>query len=287
MIFEKAVPKDINMLTELRIAYLQEDLGEMTEADLELIKSSLPCYYEKHINKDLLVYVARNKEDIISCAFLLIVEKPMSPSFITGKTGTVLNVYTKPEYRNKGYAKKLISMMLEDAAAQGVSVIELKSTEDGYSLYKAVGFEDVGAKYHNMKIVLQQLVRRHHMEEKITLCGDNCIECPRYNANSEEELRNVAELWYRVGWRDCVVSNEEIRCEGCSSHKQCTYHLVECTKEHNVDKCNQCVEFPCEKIDHMLERSKEYQKRCKVVCLDAEYDMLEKAFFNKENNLRK
>lgn len=287
MIFEKAVPKDINMLTELRIAYLQEDLGEMTEADLELIKSSLPCYYEKHINKDLLVYVARNKEDIISCAFLLIVEKPMSPSFITGKTGTVLNVYTKPEYRNKGYAKKLISMMLEDAAAQGVSVIELKSTEDGYSLYKAVGFEDVGAKYHNMKIVLQQLVRRHHMEEKITLCGDNCIECPRYNANSEEELRNVAELWYRVGWRDCVVSNEEIRCEGCSSHKQCTYHLVECTKEHNVDKCNQCVEFPCEKIDHMLERSKEYQKRCKVVCSDAEYDMLEKAFFNKENNLRK
>lgn len=23
------------------------------------------------------------------------------------------------------------------------------------------------------------------------------------------------------------------------AHKQCTYQLVECTKEHNVDKCNQ------------------------------------------------
>lgn len=98
------------------------------------------------------------------------------------------------------------------------------------------------------------------MEEKITLCGGNCIECPRYNAHSDEELRNVAELWYRVGWRDHVVSNEEIRCEGCSSHKQCTYHLVECTKEHNVDKCNQCAEFPCEKISSMLERSKAYHK---------------------------
>lgn len=86
------------------------------------------------------------------------------------------------------------------------------------------------------------------MEEKITLCGDNCIACPRYNAHSKEELRQVAELWYRVGWRDHIVSNEEIRCDGCSSHKQCTYHLVECTKEHNVDKCNQCAEFPCEKI---------------------------------------
>ena len=64
------------------------------------------------------------------------------------------------------------------------------------------------------------------MEEKITLCGDNCIECPRSNAHSEEELQNVAKLWYRVGWRDCVVSSEEIRCEGCSSHKQCIYHLA-------------------------------------------------------------
>lgn len=121
------------------------------------------------------------------------------------------------------------------------------------------------------------------MEEKITLCGDNCIECPRYNAHSDEELRDVAELWQRVGWRDHTVSNEEIKCEGCSSHKQCTYHLVECTKAHGVEKCNQCAEFPCEKINSMLERSKEYQKRCKEVCSDAEYEMLEKAFFYKNN----
>ena len=153
MIFEKATIKDINGLTDLRLAYLQEDLGVIT--DKQLIQESLPGYYEKHLNKDLMVYVARDEEDIVSCAFLLIVEKPMSPSFITGKTGTVLNVYTKPEYRNKGYAKKLMTMMLEDATAQDVSVIELKSTEDGYSLYKSVGFEDVVVKYHNMKIALQ------------------------------------------------------------------------------------------------------------------------------------
>lgn len=155
MIFDKATIKDIGILTDLRIAYLHEDLGEMTDADLESLKSSLPGYYEKHLNRDLMVYVARGDEAVVSCAFLLIVEKPMSPSFITGKTGTVLNVYTKPEYRKKGYAKKLMTMMLEDAKAEGVSIIELKATEDGYSLYKSVGFEDAVAKYHNMKIVLQ------------------------------------------------------------------------------------------------------------------------------------
>lgn len=86
---------------------------------------------------------------------LLIVEKPMSLSFVTGKTGTVSNVYIKQEYRNKSYAKKLMTMMFEDAKSQGVSAIELKSTEDGYSLYKSVGFEDGVPKCHNMIIVLQ------------------------------------------------------------------------------------------------------------------------------------
>jgi hypothetical protein len=58
------------------------------------------------------------------------------------------------------------------------------------------------------------------MDEKITLCGDNCLACPRYNAKGYQELNKVAELWYRVGLRDTVVSNEEISCSGCSSHKQ-------------------------------------------------------------------
>lgn len=125
------------------------------------------------------------------------------------------------------------------------------------------------------------------MSEKITLCGDNCLECPRYNAHTEEELRKTAELWYRIGWRGSVVSNEEIRCTGCSSHKTCTYDLVECTRSHDVEKCRQCSEFPCEKIQNMLTRSAEYQSRCRQICTDDEYSALEKAFFHKQENLMK
>lgn len=45
--------------------------------------------------------------------------------------------------------------------------------------------------------------------------------------------------------------------------------------------------FPCNKISDMLKRSREYQKKCKEVCSAEEYTMLEKAFFDKENNLNK
>ncbi len=150
MIIDKAFDKDIEELVELRLAYLKEDLGEISEVDLQRLKEALPQYFRKHLNQDLFVYVAREADQILACAFLLIVEKPMSPAFITGKTGTVLNVYTKPEYRKRGYGKQLMNALLEDAKAKELSVVELKATEDGYHLYKSVGFVDVVAKYHNM-----------------------------------------------------------------------------------------------------------------------------------------
>lgn len=125
------------------------------------------------------------------------------------------------------------------------------------------------------------------MSEKITLCGDDCNECPRYHAKSDSELKAVAELWYRVGWRDHIVSNEEIKCSGCSSHKSCTYQLVKCIQEHNVNKCNQCGQFPCDKIKVMLVRTEESKKICKTLCSKSEYEQLNKAFFYKEKNLLK
>lgn len=91
------------------------------------------------------------EEEIAACAFLLVVEKPMSPAFITGRTGTVLNVYTKPQFRHKGYAKEIMNKLLSDAEEKNLSVVELKATEDGYGLYKSVGFVDEVSKYHSMK----------------------------------------------------------------------------------------------------------------------------------------
>lgn len=155
MTFEKAAGTDINQLTELRIAYLKEDMGKLSEEDINKLQESLPNYFERNLNKDLVAYIARSEKEIVACAFLLITEKPMSPSFITGLTGSVLNVYTKAEHRRKGYARKLIEMLISDAQKRNLSVIELKATEDGYNLYKSVGFNDAVSKYHSMSLHLK------------------------------------------------------------------------------------------------------------------------------------
>ena len=90
-------------------------------------------------------------QNIVSCAFFLIVEKPMSPAFINGRTGMVLNVYTCPSYRRKGCAKMIMEALISEAKKMEIPVIELKATEDGYPLYRSVGFMEDDSKYHRMK----------------------------------------------------------------------------------------------------------------------------------------
>jgi ribosomal protein S18 acetylase RimI-like enzyme len=151
MRIEKAGFADVDALTALRLEYLIEDNGSLEYSDAETIRNNLPGYIREHLKKDLFVYVIREDDTIVSCAFLLIVMKPMSPAFINGKTATILNVYTLPAYRRRGYARMLMNAMITDAKELNIDVIELKATEDGYDLYRSVGFEDDRSKYHLMK----------------------------------------------------------------------------------------------------------------------------------------
>lgn len=155
MVFERASITDMDQLVKLRIEYLNEDFGAILNDQLTQINEKLPSYYRKHLNNDLFVYVCREGGDIISCCFLCVTEKPSSPSFLNGKIGSVLNVYTKPEHRRKGIAGKLLKLLLSDSEKMGLDHIELKATDSGYNLYRSIGFEDVVSKYHNMKFLLK------------------------------------------------------------------------------------------------------------------------------------
>lgn len=151
MNYRKASTKDIKELVRIRLEYLKDDYGVLSEKQIKELSCSLPVYYKNHLGKDIIIYVAEDRERIVSSAFLLIVEKPANPSFITGKTGDVLNVYTDPEYRRKGIAGNLIGMLLKDSKEMNLAYVELKATEMGKSLYKKMGFKLEKSKYTLMK----------------------------------------------------------------------------------------------------------------------------------------
>lgn len=154
MIIREAALEDIRELVKIRLDYLNEDFKGLTDGQTQKLKEELPGYFTEHIGRDLVVYIAEEAGEIISSVFLLMIEKPANPNFMTGRIGELLNVYTNPEYRRQGIAGKLLSMSIESAKKKKLSFLELKASEEGYPLYKKMGFEEVNSWHRAMKLVI-------------------------------------------------------------------------------------------------------------------------------------
>ena len=128
------------------------------------------------------------------------------------------------------------------------------------------------------------------MERILAACGNDCSACPRYVSHpyekTDEELRHTAELWFRIGYRDRIVSNEEISCIGCRPDNWCRYRVVECCEKRNIVNCSECTEFPCDNMKECFTVTSSFEPKCREVCTETEYGQLKKAFFEKEKNLQ-
>jgi len=56
----------------------------------------------------------------------------------------VLNIATPPEYRRRGYGAAITSRIVDDALGAGARGAWLQSSAEGYSVYRRLGFVDVG-----------------------------------------------------------------------------------------------------------------------------------------------
>lgn len=123
----------------------------------------------------------------------------------------------------------------------------------------------------------------------IAACGNDCAVCPRYikepYSKTAKQLAHTAELWHKIGYRERVVTNDEISCMGCTEDNWCRYQVVKCTNEKKIDNCGSCKEYPCANIKDCFAVTKSFEPFCRKVCTDDEYQMMKKAFFEKEENL--
>ena len=108
--YDIATKDDINELIRLRIAYMMDDFGSVSEDERIALDKQLPDYFLRKLGSELIAFVARDENRIVSVAYLLIIEMPANLMLLNGIYGDVLNVYTEPEYRGKGLATRLMKM---------------------------------------------------------------------------------------------------------------------------------------------------------------------------------
>ena len=117
-----------------------------------------------------------------------------------------------------------------------------------------------------MKWYTERLAEIEKAEPIYSVCGDDCAVCPRFLARTGEELHETAVFWAEAGWRDHVVSDDEIRCGGCGTRGTCSFMLLPCVRAHGVSACAECPEHLCEKVAGMLRRSGEKKEQCRAAC---------------------
>ncbi len=152
--YRKASETDIDTLIRLRLDYLSADRGELSNDETEAVVMQLKDYFPKHLNSSFIALLSEYSGQAVSSVFMAVSEKPANPAFISGKTATIMNVFTYPDYRCMGIATKLLTMMICEARVMNISYLELSATDSGKPLYEKLGFVHKQSKYTEMRLEL-------------------------------------------------------------------------------------------------------------------------------------
>ena len=154
IIIGEATKEDINELVRMRIAYMKDDFGSVSEHERQCMETQLPDYFERKLGTELVAFVAKDGDRIVSVAYLHIIEMPANSILLNGLYGEVLSVFTEPEYRGRGLCSALMRNLVEYGKKRGLGRIDLSATEEGYPIYAKVGFKDKEHRYRDMRMKL-------------------------------------------------------------------------------------------------------------------------------------
>lgn len=135
--YRKLETKDLDEFIRLRIGQLRE---EGATEDIEL-KPALLDYYNRHLADGTFVsYLAVDGDKIVGTSGMSFVEKPPYFGCPSGKLGLLSSMYTDPNYRRQGIAKKLLSLVVDAARDYGCGTVQITASDMGVLLYTDFGF---------------------------------------------------------------------------------------------------------------------------------------------------
>ena len=141
LIFQKAAPEDIDLLTETRIEVLRAANQLSADADMSEVERQSYDYYRKSLcDGSHIAYLVFDGNRFIGAggvSFFQVMPTYHNPS---GNKAYIMNIYTDPEYRRKGIAIRVLDRLVKDSKRRGITAISLEATDMGRPLYEKYGF---------------------------------------------------------------------------------------------------------------------------------------------------
>ncbi len=133
----KAGIQDIPRLALCRVMQLDD---EESHPDRDILPAVTRWFQKNMESGDL--YQAVIEADGVIAATGGLVSLPMPPSFFrpAGRTGYILNMYTRPEYRRRGLATRVLEALKQEALRRGMERLILSTSDQGEEVYLRFGF---------------------------------------------------------------------------------------------------------------------------------------------------
>lgn len=134
-------PHDAESFVRLRMELFIE-LGEI-KGDSDALSAATRQYFLAETGKNLLTWGVFAEEELVSCASLCLFTRLPYAGNLSGLEAYLLNVYTAPAFRHRGYASKLLQRILVEAPKRGIGRLWLNASSQGRPLYEASGFRKI------------------------------------------------------------------------------------------------------------------------------------------------
>ena len=143
--YKIATSEDIAELMQIRLEMLRE--VNFLSKDYPFSEDFYSYSRDYFLNGQHTTVLAVDEKDeengkTIGCATLCYMEFMPTFSHPTGKRAPLMNVYTAPDYRGQGIARRIVEWLLEEAKCRGITEISLDATASGRPLYRKLGFQD-------------------------------------------------------------------------------------------------------------------------------------------------
>lgn len=131
--------EELDLLVQTRLQVLRAANRLDENAPLPEVEAQSRQYYQQagSDHAALLVYDGEKVIGTGGVSFYRVMPTCCNP---TGRKAYIMNMYTAPEYRRRGIARKTLDMLVQECRRRGVGFITLEATEAGRPLYESYGF---------------------------------------------------------------------------------------------------------------------------------------------------
>lgn len=142
LIFRKASIDDLETLVKARKIFLRtlRSFDENTE-DWKVREENIREYHRKALADDsVIAYLVYDGDRLAAFGEACLYD--VIPGFVNynGKRAYIMNIYTDPDYRNRGIGMYVLHLLVTGCRERGVNQIQLNASKLGQPLYENYGF---------------------------------------------------------------------------------------------------------------------------------------------------